>query len=262
MIQLVQLWHTSNPIMGGWRLQLFCCDADLDFIQDFNKECGLVALEAKHGKAPLPEGDEHRGALRQAEHNMMAQKGPSDGKAVHLYPKPTNDKANINFSVLAALCTHPEYVRRHLDTSGDFTAKMTSLRAKCLKARPGVLGGIQDPYGPGYMLCLLGACGMTLGVKISHDERNAMRKYYKDCGLMRDAVTQLGDALESDTGYVVSVPHSYYHMPHGFFFKLYTDCLQNGVSWDFGSPGRIDSMLAGGAPKEDHIFPGIMTNIW
>lgn len=44
---------------------------------------------------------------------------------------------------------------------------------------------------------------MTLRVKISKDERNAMRKYYKDCGLMRDAVTQLESALEEETGYVV-----------------------------------------------------------
>lgn len=86
--------------------------------------------------------------------SLQAQKGPPEGKIIHRFPQPTSDSDNINFSVLAALCTHPDFVRRHLDTSRGFTALMTEYRKKALKARPDVPAGIRDPYGPGYALAV------------------------------------------------------------------------------------------------------------
>lgn len=65
-----------ETIMGGWRLQLFCCDLDLDVIQELSKDCGLIALEARHGKPTVPKDDAGRSALRQAEHKMMVSPLP------------------------------------------------------------------------------------------------------------------------------------------------------------------------------------------
>ncbi|KAI5362517.1 Putative Zinc finger, MYND-type [Septoria linicola] len=227
--------------MGGWNLQLFGCDLDLQIIYELSETCGLWALEAKHGKqqAPLNTPEEGK-AHRQGQHDMMAKTRLAEDTTLHLFPKASRKDSKICFSVLAALCTHPDYVRQHLDATGSFHNEMTSLRAQCksAEARADRIGGIRDPYSYGYMMCLLGACGMTLGVNINKDEREAMQKYYKDCGLMRDAVTQLGDALEEDTGYV------------------------SGVQWDFGSLGLQDTLAAGAAPKEDLIFPGLMYNTW
>lgn len=87
-------------------------------------------------------------------------------------------------------------------------------------------------YGPSYQLCLLGACAMTLGARIPKRHRKVMREVYRDVGFMRDAVTQLGIALDQDEGYV------------------------NGVPWDFGSLGFEDYAAAGGAPEADLLFPG------
>ncbi|PPJ51869.1 hypothetical protein CBER1_09072 [Cercospora berteroae] len=215
--------------MGGWSLQLFSCDMDLAFIEHLNERCGLVDLEETYGKTIPPD---HETAVRQRkkEHVMLAQ--TPEGKR---FDEGEFDKDQVNFSVLGPLCTHLEFVRRHVDTTGGFTAEMADLRKKCLQSRRGVSMGLSDPYGPAYRLCLLGACGMTLGVKISDDERNAMRKHYQDCGLMRDAVTQLGAALDSDIGYV------------------------NGVPWDFGSLRHNDMTVPA---KEDLILPGLMNNIW
>ena len=50
-------------------------------------------------------------------------------------------------------------------------------------------------------------------------------QYYKNCGLMRDAVKQIEAALDPDTGY------------------------KSGTPWDFGSIGRDENMMRGGAPK-------------
>ncbi|CAK1364583.1 unnamed protein product [Cercospora beticola] len=218
--------------MGGWGLQLFCCDMDLDMIRKLTYDCGVNALEAEHGKTPSNACAHHWHAMRDADHNIMAHEGSPESRSIHVRPYSTDGEKNINFSLLASLCTHPDIVRQYLDNSGIFTAKMTSFRLEAMQSRPGVPGGTQDPWGPAYKLCLFGACGMTLGVKISDGERDSMRQYYKDCGLVRDAVTQLGAALDRDSGYV------------------------NGVPWDFGSVARNTIIANGGPSQEDLIFPG------
>ncbi|EME84140.1 uncharacterized protein MYCFIDRAFT_195277 [Pseudocercospora fijiensis CIRAD86] len=128
----------------------------------------------------------------------------------------------INYSMFQKLCSHPEKVRAYLDSSGALSKRFTALRKE---ARTSKLEWTRDPYGPGYIMCMLGACAMTLGARLSVLDLEGMRKYYKNCGLMRDAV--------------------------------------NGSPWDFGSIGRDENMARGGAAKEDLIYPGCgMTNIW
>lgn len=94
---------------------------------------------------------------------------------------------------------------------------------------------LPDPYGPGYTITILGACGMSLGVKLSNAEKKLIRKYYKNCGLMRDAVPQFEEALD---GYV------------------------NGTPWEFDSPGQKEIVEFRETRKEDLCFPGVMVNVW
>ncbi|KAF7194577.1 hypothetical protein HII31_04083 [Pseudocercospora fuligena] len=222
--------------MGGWALQLFCSDWDLDLVQEFDKDCGLLDLEIKHGRNRLVESDAE--SHRQEEHNMWRNKDnvTLDGVITRVPALPKKNENGINFSMFEKLCSHPEKVRAYLDSSGALSKKFKALRNDARTSEPERL---RDPYGPGYFMCILGACGMTLGARLSELDREAMEKYYKDCGLMRDAVKQIGDALDPDTGYV------------------------NGCPWDFVSSSHAQTVADKGAPKEDLIFPGTgMINIW
>ncbi|KAF2167485.1 hypothetical protein M409DRAFT_22293 [Zasmidium cellare ATCC 36951] len=224
--------------MGGWQLKLFCCDLDLDLVQELNGDCGLYDLEVRHGRKGLKPGT---GTLRQDEHRLWAAKSKAI-KEEDVMPRPElpkQDEENetpISYSLFEKLCSHTDRVRAHLDTTGALEKQFEKLHHEANTSNP---NWTRDPYGPGYRLCILGACGMTLGAKISTRHKNVMRKYYKDCGLMRDAMTQIEAALDPATGYKDGTPH------------------------DFGSPSQQENMANGGAPKEDLIYPGCgMANVW
>lgn len=172
--------------MGGWTLQLFCCDYDLDLIHQFDKDCGLIALEVEQGKNRSCNVN----TRRQAEHKIWREKNEG---------RPVSNTASVSYSMFEKLCSDPEKVRSHLDSTSALDKRFAALRKEAQNAERFL---IDNPYGPCYKLCILGACAMTLGAKISDVDREAMCKYHKNCALMRDAVTQLADALDRDTGYV------------------------------------------------------------
>lgn len=237
---------TDRPqvaIMGGWALKLFCCDWDLDLIQDFDDDCGLPDLEVEHGrtKPRLPNGT---ALLRQEEHrrwavNSNVVKEEDVIRRPELPKTAEADNKSLNYSLFAKLCSPPDTtnkVREHLDAAGVLNKAFWKLKNKVNASKS---SWNRDPYGPAYRLCMLGACSMTHGAKISAEHMATMRNYYQNCGLMRDAVTQLKAALDPDTGY------------------------KNGTPWDFGSIGQQENMANGGAPKEDLLYPGCgMTNVW
>ncbi|KAK4500823.1 hypothetical protein PRZ48_009015 [Zasmidium cellare] len=226
--------------MGGWQLKLFCCDWDLDLIQDLNGDCGLYDLEVKHGRKgpPLEPGTN---TIRQDEHRRWA----ANSKAIReedvvrrpeLPKKDNTEDKEIAYSLFEKLCSHPDRVRKHLDATGLLDETFKKANREAIAASPSWIG---DCYGPAYRICILGACGMSLGAKISKQHKNAMRKYYKNCGLMRDAMVQIEAALDEVSGYT------------------------EGKCWDFGSPGQQENMAAGGCPKEDRLYPGCgLTNVW
>ncbi|EME45516.1 hypothetical protein DOTSEDRAFT_128531 [Dothistroma septosporum NZE10] len=188
--------------MGAWALKLFMCDYDLDLIGHLGVEVGLPALEQQQtGKTATD--FRNPASARMLDH----QSG-----------------RGARYSLYAKLCSHPEVVRKYLD-DGALSRVTADLRRKINAAHEWWL---KDCYGPGYHLCILGACTMTLGAVLSNQDKAAIRAVYKNCELMRDAVTQLDAALDLHTGYV------------------------NGVPWNFGvsSIGEIEL-----ASKEDLAFP-------
>lgn len=238
----------SPDKMGAWALSLFCCDYDLDLLQDLDQKCGLPALERAAGRQPRP--GSNSGTAREGEHARIAAMSNISPEA--------RQKLPINYSMLEKLCSDPVKVRAHLDNTGILARVFTDLKRQVIQVQRSFL---RDPYGPGYHICILGACAMTLGARISANDRVAMSRYfapksdfpfqihtltcstsfryYRSCGLMRDAVTQLEHALDPDTGYV------------------------NGCPWDFGILGRDDVSAPDLPKKEDALFPGfLMLNVW
>lgn len=91
---------------------------------------------------------------------------------------------------------------------------------------------MENADGPGYDFVMLGACAMSLGASLAAAQRDIVRSLYTRVGLARDAVTQMKDALDPDTGY------------------------KNGVAGDFGSLGVRDISAKEEVKKEDLLFPG------
>ncbi|KAF2165433.1 hypothetical protein M409DRAFT_55829 [Zasmidium cellare ATCC 36951] len=213
--------------MGAWGLSLFQSDLDYDLIGDLNLQLGLKDLEEADGKPRMP--DISPAERRQKENAKVAEHSKKDMQGVKRFqsPKtPKQDPKEISYSVYAKLCSDLERVRTFLD-DGALAKGMKYYIDWIAKAKKRHL---HDPYGPGYYVCLLGACAMTLGAKITDEQRDAMRKRYDNASFMRGAVAQLEKAIE---GYV------------------------NGVPWEFDSKGLQDTQLTGGvADEDDLLFPG------
>ncbi|KAK3700790.1 hypothetical protein LTR37_015762 [Vermiconidia calcicola] len=188
--------------MGAWGLGLFQSDHDYDRVDEFNEEAGIDALEAE----------------------SIAKVEASGKKVKHRRDAGDASTVYVHFSMDADLCSHSDLVRKYLDY--------------------GVLGKLLNKYAAnlppsnhdgyhleGYKFVLLGACGMSLGCKISEHHKSLIKKYYKNVGLMREALKQMGKAL---------------------------DTYVTGVSYDFESLGLHDMIAAGGAPREDRLLPYVI----
>lgn len=151
--------------MGAWALSLFCCDYDLDLVQHLDEKCGLLALELAAGRQPRP--GVNTGTARQAEHARI--------KAMSTISAEARQNLPVNYSMLEKLCSDPLKVRAHLDTTGALARVFTDLRRQAVEVERSFL---HDPYGPGYHICILGACAMTLGARISANDRATMGRYF------------------------------------------------------------------------------------
>lgn len=205
----------------------FQSDLDYDFVNYLSETAGLAKLEAKTGKKNVSfECDE---AARQVDHERARTGG--NKVEVTTYPKSarataTGQQEELYYTLYAPLCSDKEVVRQHLDETGIIGAMMTRMQREIATD---TIFGVGCCLGPAYQLCLLGSCAMTLGVKLTSEERRAMRKYYQKAGFMRDAIKQIESALDN---------------------------YENGKPWDFGSIGQRDNMAAGGAEREDLLYPG------
>ena len=85
---------------------------------------------------------------------------------------------------------------------------------------------------PRYKFVLLGACAISLGCTLPSAFKDCLKKNYKSVGLMRDAVKQMDKALNG---------------PDGF-----TD----GTPYEFDSAGLDETVMRGGPPDEDLMYPG------
>lgn len=97
-----------------------------------------------------------------------------------------------------------------------------------------VIGRLANAIFSEYMLCLVGACAMSLGCTLASSFTDLLKRIYATAGLMRDGKTQMKKALFGPDGYT------------------------NGVRYDFSSKGLQDTMASGGPPEEDRMYPGSM----
>lgn len=151
-------------------LKLFCCDWDLDLIQEFGEKCGLEELEKKHGKTYRSSG----GQRRQEEHRMWCAKstGVKEEDVKRTPVLSEEDAIPINYSLFEKICSHPEKIRAYIDSTGKLGDLMATLRKE---ARSAPKSRLRDPYYEGYRITMLGACAMTLGARLSMTDREAMR---------------------------------------------------------------------------------------
>lgn len=161
----------TNMACPTQALKLFCCDLDLDLIQELGQKCGLEELEEEHGRTRRPVSKAQR---RQEEHRMWHLKSTgSEAAGVNYFPTlPEQDATAINYSLFERLCSHPERVRAYLDSTGKLSDLMATLRQD---ARSASSARLRDPYYEGYQITMLGACAMTLGARLSVADREAMR---------------------------------------------------------------------------------------
>lgn len=150
-------------------LKLFCCDLDLDLIQELGQKCGLEELEEEHGRTRRPGS---RGQRRQEEHRIWNLKSTGgEAAGVSCVPAPPRQDP-IHYSLFERLCSHPDRVRTYLDSTGKLSDLMATLRQD---ARSASSARLRDPYYEGYQITMLGACAMTLGARLSFADREAMR---------------------------------------------------------------------------------------
>jgi hypothetical protein len=209
---------------GAWGLKLFESDWDYGVIHDCNIDLGIYELQVKDGGRPFPKSVDP-GIPRQAQHDLVAKLSKMRKKSNDPLMKMNTTQQSIMYSVHAPSCTDPVRVRRHLEDSGSFSKLFSDVA--------GVLGS-SEGYGNcrsfAYSLVVLGACGMTLGIKLSPRQMDVLRDSYQRASLLPEAVAQMTMALDRGKGY------------------------ESGVPWDFGSDGLVDGEET--LDKDMFLFPG------
>jgi hypothetical protein len=77
-------------------------------------------------------------------------------------------------------------------------------------SNPSSTGDDEASHRPGYVLVLLGACMMSLGIELNTEFFSHLREIYTDpvkVGLMRDAMGQMEKALFGPSGYTAGTPY-------------------------------------------------------
>lgn len=203
---------------GAWGLKLFQSDYDYSIIQGLNQIARLHDLERKHGKKSRWEMGTNETRMKEHE---LANKENSRDIIFGILPGTGRVNGEINYSVYSGLCTHPDIVRKHLDT-GVFRTMFETIHNIVLLSSK---AEIANADGPGYDLVLLGAT-------LTAANKDILRTLYPRCGLMRDALSQMKEALDPHTGY------------------------KNGTPWDFGSLSMRDIHIKNEVKTEDLLFPG------
>jgi hypothetical protein len=196
--------------MGAWALTLFSSDFDLNLIVELNDQAGLHELEKAAG------GKDHTdtspAAQRQADHDRLRRNGDTEGTTVVSFPPAAHEcDDELRYSLYAKLCSHPEIVRRFMD-DGVLRRMMDQCSRELNEAND---YWKSHAYGPGYLLMLLGCCAMTLGAELNQQDRDIMQAHCRSVSLLRDAIKQVEEALDPDTGYVNGIPWDFMTKPFG-----------------------------------------------
>ncbi|KAI7005501.1 hypothetical protein KC355_g8178, partial [Hortaea werneckii] len=198
--------------MGAWGLGLFQSDTNYDLISDLDLELGLYELTQKASAASSS-----------PEENQKENQHPTSAEE-----HGDSEKNRVNYSIFADHCSHKEAI----DTVKNLleNGKLTQLVAKYEKKMQ--TGDDSDYLPPGYKLCIIGACAMTLGCHLAPSFINLLKRTYPKNLHMPDSNMQMTKALFGPNGYT------------------------NGVAYDFVSKGLIETMDSGGPPEEDLMYPG------
>ena len=199
--------------MGAWGLGLFQSDNDYDIIDELTYQCGLdkLASDAAAAQSGQTATDKQETAGDTGNVNEDATSEPDSSIRYSLY-------ANHNPSEDAIAV-----VRDYLN-GGKLKEMVDKKNAE--------LASNTDSYPPiPYVLCILGACAMSLGCNIYPSFKEQLKVIYINAGLMRDAKTQMKKALFGPNGY------------------------EYGKEYDFGAKGLHETMMSGGPADEDKLYP-------
>ncbi|GAB1730194.1 hypothetical protein NU195Hw_g3578t1 [Hortaea werneckii] len=197
--------------MGAWGFGLFQSDWDLDLIGDLDSELGLYELARKASAAAA--------AASSSEESQKENQHPT-------YAEEHDDTEDdlVGYSVFANHC----YPEEAIDTVKKLleSGKLAELVAKYEeKMQTRDENTFLDP--PEYKLCLLGACAMTHGCHLAPSFINLLKRIYPASLRMPDKNMQMTKALYGPNGYI------------------------NGVAYDFGSKGLVETANSGDSPEED-----------
>lgn len=111
------------------------------------------------------------------------------------------------------MCSDPDLVRNHLESSGDLDKLINKWTAMALAPRDQ-----KEWHNPGYKLVLIGACAMMMGCTLKNEFIECLRNVFLKVGLMRDALKQVDTALNGPHGFTNGEP--YYWGPFGVHDKV------------------------------------------
>ncbi|KAK4963726.1 hypothetical protein LTR10_001357 [Elasticomyces elasticus] len=191
--------------MGAWGLGLFQSDDDFDIVDDLSEEAGFPQrITGKQGN------------------HIIGLKTTANGKkfVCHLSDDLAKNRLSIYADNNKSQATKVA-IREHLDGGKlqELIDKYTTkYHAKEEEAFPAPESG--------YILCILGACAMTLGCKLPASFKAELRALYPAVFHLSEAQDQLKKALDG---------------PGGF---------QDGTPYDFGSVGLQELMTSKKADAE------------
>ncbi|KAI7468494.1 hypothetical protein KC351_g13634 [Hortaea werneckii] len=219
--------------MGAWGFGLFQSDWDLDLIGDLDSELGLYELARKASAAAAAAA----AAASSSEEGQKENQHPT-------YAEEHDDAEDdlVGYSIFANDCFPEEAigtVKEFLESGklaelvAKYEEKMHTRDESVLFDPPLVFDKPEyhrprtDDIHSEYKLCLLGACAMTHGCHLEPSFVNLLKRIYHASLRMPDKNMQMTKALYGPNGYI------------------------NGVAYDFGSKGLVETANSDGSPEED-----------
>ncbi|KAK5731405.1 hypothetical protein LTR15_001345 [Elasticomyces elasticus] len=167
--------------MGAWGYGLFESDNDLDIVGDLSHEAGLEEVAKKLlAEKPPSQTDEKTGE------KTDEKTDPEYYLSIHADQNP-DDAANAA-------------VRDHLNAG-----KLQELVDKYLAKY--FANSDEDYHPPEYILCILGACAMSLGCTLPTLYKAQLKALYPSTLRMSEANNQMKKALCGPNGFVNGVPY-------------------------------------------------------
>ncbi|EME79241.1 uncharacterized protein MYCFIDRAFT_199064 [Pseudocercospora fijiensis CIRAD86] len=135
--------------------------------------------------------------LFQSDHDYDEISGLDAEAGFHFMQEEAEAKGEKNVNIGLFDPSDPDFIRKYIEASGTLDEMIAKYTAAAAAAKT-------DKWDRGqrdYRLCLMGACFMMLGCKLSDDFLDLLRDKFTNCGFMPDALKQLDAALNRPDGF-------------------------------------------------------------